>query len=128
MTSPSLVVPLDGSAFAERAIPIARALANALHGSLLFVSSSVQGPDDPSAYLHGVAAALPEVAIEAVVSDRPAAEAIEMLTSGAEERTLCMTSHGRGRLRWAVLGSVAETVVASSTRPVVLVGPHCTQD
>ena len=36
-----------------------------------------------------------------------------------------MTSHGRGRLRWALLGSVAEEVVATSTDPLVLLGRHC---
>ena len=41
---------------------------------------------------------------------------------------LCMTSHGRGGLRWAVLGSVAEAVVAASPMPVVLVGPRCDED
>jgi nucleotide-binding universal stress UspA family protein len=35
-----------------------------------------------------------------------------------------MTTHGRGRLRWAVAGSVAEAVIRDATRPLLLVGPH----
>ena len=36
-----------------------------------------------------------------------------------------MTTHGRGRFRWAVLGRVAERVIHDTTPPVLLVGPHC---
>jgi nucleotide-binding universal stress UspA family protein len=36
-----------------------------------------------------------------------------------------MTSHGRGKFRWAMLGSVAEAVVRASLEPVILVGRHC---
>jgi len=38
---------------------------------------------------------------------------------------VCMTTHGRGRLRWAVLGSVAEEGIRDSRGPVLLVGRHC---
>ena len=37
---------------------------------------------------------------------------------------LCLSSHGRGGLREAVLGSVTGHVVRDSTAPVLLVGPH----
>jgi nucleotide-binding universal stress UspA family protein len=36
-----------------------------------------------------------------------------------------MTTHGRGRFRWTVLGSVAEQVIHDTSQPVLLVGPHC---
>jgi nucleotide-binding universal stress UspA family protein len=39
-----------------------------------------------------------------------------------------MTTHGRGRIRWALLGSVAEEVVRESSAPVVLLGRHCRTD
>jgi nucleotide-binding universal stress UspA family protein len=35
-----------------------------------------------------------------------------------------MTTHGRGRFRWALAGSVAEAVIRQSVRPLLLVGPH----
>ena len=38
---------------------------------------------------------------------------------------VCMTSHGRGRLRWAFLGSVAEQIISESHDPVVLLGRQC---
>jgi nucleotide-binding universal stress UspA family protein len=37
---------------------------------------------------------------------------------------ICMTTHGRGRFRWAVAGSVAEEVIREARQPVLLVGPH----
>jgi nucleotide-binding universal stress UspA family protein len=36
-----------------------------------------------------------------------------------------MTSHGRGGIRWALLGSVAEDVIRTSRQPVIVVGAHC---
>ncbi len=129
MTPATIVVPLDGSAFAERAIPIAQSLAKASGAAMLLVASPTHGPDDPSSYLEHLATGLGELASDTtVVWDRPAAEAIEAIAREGADRVVCMTTHGRGRLRWAMLGSVAETVVASSTRPVVLVGPHCAHD
>jgi nucleotide-binding universal stress UspA family protein len=58
------------------------------------------------------------------IEDRAGAEAIEL---SAEEpgRIVCMSTHGRGALRWAMLGSVAEQVVRAAREPVVLVGRHC---
>jgi nucleotide-binding universal stress UspA family protein len=41
---------------------------------------------------------------------------------------VCMATHGRGRFRWAVIGSVAESVVSRSADPVVLVGPRCSAE
>ena len=126
----TVVVPLDGSDFAERAVPVAKALAEAAGAGMLLVSSRVRGPDDPSGYLERVATQqLGDGAVEtAVVWDRPAPETIELMTREDEDRVVCMTTHGRGRLRWAMLGSVAESVVAATSRPLVLVGPHCSED
>ena len=54
-----------------------------------------------------------------------AAAAIALAGREAPGRTVCMTSHGRGRLRWAFLGSVAEQVVIETHDPVVLLGREC---
>jgi nucleotide-binding universal stress UspA family protein len=63
-----------------------------------------------------------------VVHDRAPAEAIALVAHEDDDRTVCMTSHGRGGLRWAMLGSVAEDVVRRSDRPMLLVGRHCATD
>jgi nucleotide-binding universal stress UspA family protein len=39
-----------------------------------------------------------------------------------------MTTHGRGRLRWAVLGSVTEQVIRESADALLVVGRHCRTD
>ena len=81
---------------------------------------------EASDYLAQVAAGVPDVEVQTIViQDRPAAEAIALVARSAPDRTICMTSHGRGRLRWALLGSVAEEVVAAANEPMVLVGRHC---
>jgi nucleotide-binding universal stress UspA family protein len=124
-----IVVPLDGSEFAERALGVARALAERTGADLVLMSAAAGGPDDPRRYLDDAARdAGVDGAERLVVTDLPAAEAILSVAGGMDDRVVCMTSHGRGGLRWAVLGSVAEDVVASSPRTVVLVGPHCRDD
>ena len=123
-----MVVPLDGSEFAERAVPVASGLARqGPGGQLLLVTTRWDGDvTDPSDYLDRVAAGVPDVEVQTIViQDRPAAEAIALVARSAPDRTVCMTSHGRGRLRWALLGSVAEEVVATASEPIVLVGRHC---
>ncbi len=129
MTPRTIVVPLDGSRFAERALGVAQALAKRTGADLVLMSASAGGPDEPREYLDAVArGAGADAAERIVVTDLPAAEAIWSVAGGTEERAVCMTSNGRGGLRWAVLGSVAEEVVATSPRTVVLVGPHCRED
>ena len=39
-----------------------------------------------------------------------------------------MTTHGRGGVRWAALGSVAEDVIGRTDRPILLVGRNCRPD
>ena len=80
----------------------------------------------PSAYLAQVASAAQDVEMDTVViHDRHAAQAIEVVARAEPARIVCMTSHGRGRLRWALLGSVAEQIVSESRDPVLLLGQHC---
>jgi nucleotide-binding universal stress UspA family protein len=85
-------------------------------------------PEAMRTHLDEVAAGVTEVPISTVVAGgRDVADAI-VDVAAAHHASICMTSHGRGGLRWAVLGSVAERVVAGSARPVLLVGPHCAPD
>src|SRR3974390_2988218 len=51
MDAKTFVVPLDGSAYAERALPIAETLAERVGGGLLLVSAQYDGPREPRAYL-----------------------------------------------------------------------------
>jgi nucleotide-binding universal stress UspA family protein len=84
---------------------------------------------EPREYLEKVSHGVDSVETETVVIyDRPAEEAIAVVLNDAPGRTVCMTTHGRGRLRWAVLGSVAERVIHDARDPVLLVGRHCASD
>jgi nucleotide-binding universal stress UspA family protein len=122
----SIVVPLDGSEFAERALPVAVGLARRIAGGILLVSAARGGPDPARPYLEKVAGTLEGVPVEPVViHDRDAVGAIRLLATEEEGRVVCMTSHGRGGLRWAVLGSVAEEVIRAAHGPVILVGRRC---
>jgi nucleotide-binding universal stress UspA family protein len=126
MDTKTFVIPLDGSRFAERAIPIARSMADRFGGGLLFVSTVESGPFRPSEYLDEVAARYSHPVIDkVVVDDRYPADAIVTLLAESDDRIVCMTSHGRGGLRWGLIGSVAEEVVRRADRPTLLVGRNC---
>ena len=96
---------------------------------MLLVSAEHRGPLEPREYLAEIAPRFPGLAVET----RPHAEhlpadAILKVVEEADDRILCMTSHGRGALRWAMLGSTAEEVVRRSDRALLLVGRHCHDD
>ncbi len=125
----NIVVPLDGSALAERALPPAEALARAAGARLLLVrvvtddGGSVAGGSDAREYLDGIARASHERGVEAttaVLSGEAAAAIVdEARRQGAD--LIAMATHGRGGLgRW-VYGSVAEAVLARATAPTLLV-------
>jgi nucleotide-binding universal stress UspA family protein len=130
MTPRTFVVPLDGSRFAERALPVAHSLAERLGGRLLLMTTRWDDDArDPSSYLARMAGEQNAVPTDVLlIQDRPAPQAIDVALEEDEDRVVCMTSHGRGRLRWALLGSVAEEVIRNARRPVVLVGRHCSYD
>lgn len=131
MTSPTFVVPLDGSGYSERALPIAVALAQRGGGRLLLVSAVEHGPLHPAEYLHEIAGFPRPVPVETLAipnADVYPGTAIADVVSAADDRIVCMTSHGRGGLRWGLLGSVAEEVMRRVERPTVLVGRHCHED
>lgn len=125
----SFVVPLDGSEFAERAVPVAAALARRIGGELVLITAARGGPDQPQPYLDKVAGTVHGVPVDPlVVHDRDAVGAIRLMAAEDDGRVVCMTSHGRGGLRWAMLGSVAEEVVRTASGPVLIVGRHCAPD
>lgn len=129
MIPKTLVVPLDGSPFSERAVPIACALVARLGGNVLLMTAPYHGPLEPRSYLAEIAAQCEGVPVETIASDVDLpADALLAIVEQSDDRIICMTSHGRGGLRWSVLGSTAEEVLRRSDRPVVLVGRHCRDD
>jgi nucleotide-binding universal stress UspA family protein len=143
----SFLVPLDGSDFAEQALPlafgIARRAAAALHLVRVHVPSAALYPvmpmesmgtdrDQPLAeaersYLDGVArrlAATTAAPVTSALVHGPVVDGIlEQARSQAADLIL-MTTHGLGPLSRFWLGSVADELVRRSSVPVLLVRPQ----
>jgi nucleotide-binding universal stress UspA family protein len=126
MVPKTIVVPLDGSLVSERAVRIATPLAHRLDANVVLVTStSDDDAENSRSYLEGVVTLFGDEEFERVVlADCRAADAIQQTASIRPESMVCMTTHGRGRLRWAVAGSVAEEVIRESSEPLLLVGPR----
>jgi nucleotide-binding universal stress UspA family protein len=146
--SARILVPLDGSAFAEAALPAALEILG-VPGEL--VLSSVAAPPDHVErdergrvrayldqqeesvkretldYLYSVRANLkqqrPElhITLDPRIGDPAQGIAIAEVDCGAD--LVVMATHGRTGLRRAVLGSVAGAVLRTGTVPVLLVSP-----
>lgn len=120
----TILVPLDGSRFAERALEPAAELAAAEAATLTLVS--VSDVEDTSGYLKEVAARL-TVPTEILTVDASAEAPGAVIAGLAEDRPdslLCMASHGRTGVRRAVLGSVTEEVLRAMAAPVLVAGPY----
>jgi nucleotide-binding universal stress UspA family protein len=130
VTPRTIIVPLDGSEFAARALPVARVIANRISADMIVMSTYWEGGvDGLAAYLDGVAKEQSGIAAEVLlVDEHPAASAIASVSRSHPESIVCMTSHGRSGARWAVLGSVTEEVVRAAHAPALLVGRHCPTD
>ena len=127
-TAGRIIVPLDGSELALSAIAPASLLARRIGSRVELITTRV--PDGPPApvlttFLDDVADAMDEVETTTVARpERDPAVAITAMQAESDEPTMIvMSSHGRGRVGRAVLGSVAESVVAHATAPVIVVGP-----
>lgn len=141
----SILVPLDGSPFAEQAIAVALAMAesagatialirawdpaNYRYSSELTPSFEAPGARDKLAaidYLDSVAARVREgttVPIGTALIDGTAPDAIrECLTKDGHD-LIVMTTHGLTGFSRAWIGSVGDAVVRTVTAPVLLVRP-----
>jgi len=140
-----ILVPLDGSSFAEHALPPALALARRSHAGLHLVSISTPVT---AAYLEGVFIGSADLEAEAVAQRHGYLEAtmaklrerIDVPITGEAicgdvSATLCdlgatgeydlvvMATHGRSPLGRFWLGSVADEMIRHATLPLLLVRP-----
>ena len=123
-----VLVPLDGSPEADRALDPAIVLAHRTGVAVTLLSQEVEGSDEGRGdHLAALAARHGgEATIDTVVVDRESA--VLAITEACRPGTLvCMASHGRGRSQ-SVLGSVAEAVLRTVGRPVLMVGPRAEVD
>jgi nucleotide-binding universal stress UspA family protein len=127
----SIIVPLDGSPTAERALAPARAFAARAGANVILLTGAATHPDNARAHayleeqvakLQKFGGPIPTVETEVISGGTPA-EAICGLVRDTPGAVVCMATHGRGRSA-AVLGSVAQDVVRTAAAPVLLIGPE----
>lgn len=74
--------------------------------------------------LAGVSHDYPDLQVEEIVSDRPAAQALVDAATVAGAQLLVVGSHGRGGFAGMLLGSVSRTVLHHAPGPVAVVRPQ----
>jgi nucleotide-binding universal stress UspA family protein len=140
-----ILVPLDGSDLARKALPYAEELAHRFEAELVLVQVVQPIPvmaeygapfyeldfkqlyQEAELYLNGVKGELRELQIPAqtvVLGDRPVAEAIIDLAREKGADLIVMSTHGRSGLSRWVFGSVASKVLQHAPCPVYLVRAH----
>ena len=141
----NLLVPLDGSAFAEHALPFAASIARRASATLQLVQAHVpiaslysgselvadltldaKIRENETAYLDGVVNRLREnvpVRVSRTLVDGPVADALHEQALGSAADLVVMATHGRGPLSRFWLGSVADTLVRRLPIPILLVRP-----
>jgi nucleotide-binding universal stress UspA family protein len=120
-----VLVPLDGSEFALRALPTARGLADRLGAAVSTIS--VADTQDDAVHLRALASAAIRVEVGddsalVVVGEEPS-DAIVQRAATLGSCVVCLSTHGRGRLSGALVGSVARSVLQRSSDPIVALGP-----
>lgn len=139
----SIVVPLDGSAFARRALPVALALARRSAAAVHLVHAfepivrAGGGPmydtrlrneqrREMRTELTALAAQLSQemtLRVDAEVLDGPVVPTLQRYLADGSHDLVVMMTHGRGGLSRAWLGSVADGLVRHTPVPLLLVRP-----
>lgn len=140
-----IVVPLDGSRLAEHALPVAATLARRAEGCMRLIAvvpgasfmDPIDLPDSVSAgleqsrrylgqYIDDMVARLRRVEYVRVTGDVRVDAPIEGILDAAERhhaQLIVMTSHGRGGIQRAWLGSTADAIVRRAAVPVLILKP-----
>src|SRR5881275_781286 len=134
-----IILPLDGSDLSACAIPFAAGIARASGSTLALVRSTRAGrlgalganpfgetmAAEAESDLNAVADQLKGdgVQVETSVSDTDPAAAIVHAAEERQADIIVMSTHGRGGLRRAMFGSVADQVLRTTATPVLLVPP-----
>jgi nucleotide-binding universal stress UspA family protein len=140
MKAKTVLVPLDGSPMAEKALPAAievlRAGATLLliraveaHGSPFKEASEAQAAAirEAEVYLAGIADGMQRVGVKDVATAVWYGPPVESIADAARYRNadlIVMSTHGRSGLNRLLIGSVAEGVLRATTTPVLLLRPQ----
>jgi nucleotide-binding universal stress UspA family protein len=124
-----IVVPLDGSEFAESALTVADYFAAPLGASISAVSvcDSALGRQQMETYYERLMlrTGRPDLTFDLPIENADPGRCIVETAQRSTNPLLCMASHGRGRVATSVLGSVARSVLLASHQPTIVGGPHC---
>lgn len=145
--SAAILVPLDGSDFAEQALPVARNLAAQLNAPIHLLAvyqpivpvattpsiqlydrtydaeQALRLADTLRARAEALAKEVPTGVTHSVVESQKVVDAILEEAGKVGARFLVTTTHGRGGFQRFWLGSVADGLVRAATLPVLLVRP-----
>jgi nucleotide-binding universal stress UspA family protein len=137
-----ILVPLDGSALAERILPHVQAIAKGTGAKVLLfrvapsaaAAIAAEAPGEArkvleaeearaAKYLEGVAKRLKDAGVVTKIEVSVGEPAVEIVMAAEKEKAdlIALMSHGVTGLSHFDMGSVAEKVVKSSPRPVLLV-------
>ncbi len=126
-----IVVPLDGSPAAERALPLGVKLAAVLGAPVHLVSVHETSPgehadpanqrDAVAAYLDREAAAIATEVVIASTEVRAGTADAELLAAVGPGDLLVITTHGRGAARRWQIGRVAEKLLRHAAAPIVMI-------
>ncbi len=140
-----ILVPLDGSVLAERAIPHAGEIARGAGAEILLLQAIYlpmpvvpepvlltegkileEAAKATSEYLDRVGAQLKGGGhrVRTMVDERPPAEAILHVADRENVDLIVMSTHGRSGLSRLMMGSIAESVLRNTHRTVMLVKPE----
>jgi nucleotide-binding universal stress UspA family protein len=124
----AILVPLDGSAFAESALPLATGLAERTGAALQLVYVTASGLEEREMreYLEGVRERVAHRVpggVQVTTLTGPVGVAVSEQVAAEGVDVVVLATHGRGGVSRAWLGSVAESLVATLTVPVLLVRP-----
>ncbi len=140
MSTTSILVPLDGSQFAEASLPAAIALSEHLNTMLHLVTVYFDEPvmaewDIPTSqlktfhteYITATAErvrAVSEVDITTTVLGGPVGKTLEDVIARTEPRLVVLSTHGRGPVSRAWLGSIADRLLRHIEEPILMVRPE----
>lgn len=121
-----IIVPLDGSATAARALGPACALARYLDSEVRAVAFHADGNREELSVaieeqMRGFGGVVRSLLVEPLVP--PVSDRLGEILADSPGSLVCMSSMGRGRSA-ALLGSVASGVLQLASGPVLLVGPQ----
>ena len=141
----TILVPLDGSAFGEHALPLACEIAHRTGAKLLLthvhlpvtvlasevaaysVELDIEQRNSERAHLLNLAKSLRDqagISVHTELLEAPIAPTIHDYAIDHRVDLIVMTTHGRGPLSRVWLGSVADRLVRTMTIPIILIRPH----